>query len=739
MAPRTPHLRARQPAAITLVVGLLYGPAAAAQQPPRAAIPQPPAPVAAAVAQEPGCDLALVLSGGGARGIAHIGVLEALLEAGVWPDCIAGASMGSVVGALFAAGHPPQEIWSMLSRITWRDLYSEPGNRTGRPILHRIEQQRTAVRLGLEHGTVRLPHSLLDDALINRILIEHLAPAGFVAGRRFDRLPIAFRAVGTDLNTGDRVVLSQGDLARAVRGSMSVPLAYPPVRWGNALLIDGGLVDNIPVSLAKDMGARYVIAVDVSTPVEKDAVADLAGVTRRIIDLLFTAKNTQYGVPADLTIRPEIGQHSFANYSGLDALIEEGRTAGATAIAQIPERYRNRPAREIPDVHAEAFTGRRVSGVVVEGNEYLDEAVILREFDLQAGSAFDLDEALAHLDRLAGSGLLTGAWLDFQRDGEDGVRVVLRVREEYRHTADIGLAYLTEHQAQGLLRLETRNLLGGGDRLQLRGFASARDTVLGVRLLGDRAFGTRLGYQLDVENHREKPKVFRDTELVNRAEFRRRHAQLLANLPFSLDGMLQLGLRVGRVEVRERLGVDFAPDTFQHRVLVGRYVRDTLSSLALPRSGLRLSVLAEDNAESLGGTASYFRLRSEARAAVPAGPLTAEIRALYGYASGDLPVYDWFRIGGPELIPGLAREEIWGRQALAGSASLGFDPSSISRVYARVGAGNVWDRTREVTLSDLLVGFGLGVQVLTPIGPIQADYGWSEEGRSRFYFAFGWQ
>lgn len=687
------------------------------------------------------CDLGLVLSGGGARGIAHIGVLEVLAENGIRPDCVAGASVGAIVGALYAAGHPPEEILEILETITWRDLYLDPGGKADQPLLHRLERQRTAIRLGIEGSRVRTPPALLDDTLVNRILIRHLAPAGFLVGRDFDRLPIAFRATGTDLLSGNRVVLHEGDLALAVRGSMSVPLAYPPVPVGNALLVDGGLVDNLPVGVARDMGADFVVAVDVSTPLEREVVPDLLGVTKRIIDLLFAAKNTQYASPPDMVVEPEIGDHSFADYSNFDFLVEQGRMAAREALERIPARYRERPRIGSPHAHGQAFADRLVTAVEVEGNEYLADSVLRQEFGVEEGDEFDFDEALERMDHMVSSGLLTGAWIDILPDGPDGMRIVLRVREEYRHTVDIGLAYKTDHQAQGLLRFETRNLLGTGDRLQLQGYASAQDLIVGAHLHGEQLFGAHLGYQLGVERHRERPKVFHAGDFINRAEFERRHVQALTNLPLSADSLLQLGFRFGQVEVVDRLGLETLPgDTFQHRVLVAHYIRDELESPVLPRSGSRVSVLGEQNLEGLGASVSYTRIRAAARLIVPMrGRLVGDVNALYGYSRGDLPVYDWFRLGGPDLVPGLAREEIWGAQALAASAALAYDPTSIVRVYVRAGAGNVWERVGDVDPSDVIFGAGLGMTIATPLGPLRADYGWAQEGRNRLYFSIGWQ
>ncbi len=696
-----------------------------------------------AVAQEQApateCELGLVLSGGGARGAAHIGVLEVLEENGIRPDCVAGASMGAVVGSLYAAGFPLVEINALINNLTWRNIYAEPMNRASMPIIHRLEQQRTALRVGFGAGGLRFPRGLLHDGRLNRELVSKLAPAGFAAARDFDRLPIPFRAVGTDLRTGDRVILSAGDLARAVRASMSVPLAYPPVIWGEYLLVDGGLVDNLPVDLAREMGAKFVIAVDVQTPIEPDIEADVVGVTRRIIDLLYDTKNRENASPADLTISPELGEHGFGDYSAIREIVQLGREAGAAALAQIPSRYRDGQAGGIPLVGDEVFGTRPLAHIEVTGNSYLSDDVLIRESELEVGQRFVFDDALKALDHLYSTSLVQGAWIDVTSRSDGAIGVDLQVVEQYRQTADIGLAYHSDDQAQGFLRLETRDPFGGGERIQLSAFASGRDLLLGVALRGEQLFGAHLGYRVDLEYHEEKPKFFRDIEFVNRAKFERFHLRLAGDWQLGGNHLGQAGFLLGTVDIRERLGLEHPASEETLRTLFARYVWDNLESLTLPRRGVRIEAMAERNEEGLGATSSFWRVDSSLRVARGVGAVVLEGRARYGFSSGDLPVSEWFQLGGPELIPGVAREEFWGKQAAAGSITVGYDPFSVVRVYGRVGVGGVWERSRDVGWTDAVSGFGLGATIATPIGPLQLDYGWADDSRNRLDISIGWQ
>jgi NTE family protein len=686
-----------------------------------------------------GCELGLALSGGGARGLAHIGVLEVLEEHGVVPDCIAGASMGSVVGALYASGHSIAEIREIVGVVTWRDIYAEPQDRRQQPIVHRIEQQRSAVRLGLDNGALRLPRAVLDDARLNQVLIEHLAPAGFAAGRNFDELAIPFRTVGTDLRSGRRIVLARGDLAKAVRSSMSVPLAYPPVAWEDALLVDGGLVENVPVRLAQEMGAEFVLAVDVSTPVDPEVIPDMLGVTLRIIDLLFSAYNNRFELEPELEILPNLEGHSFADYSNIDELIARGREAAEAVVERIPDRFKGRDVTARLAGHAHDMGNRTVRAVELASNQYLADSVLLREFRVRRGEPLDFPAVLDDLSHMLSTGLLKGAWLDVVDAGDQQVTLNVRVDEQYRNTLDVGLAYQSADQAQALLRFETRDLFGGGSRLQLDGLASARDLELSARLRGEGLLGGHVGYAIDLTLHDEKPKYYVNDEFLNRAKFKRRGVGLGVSVPFSLNHLLTAGIRVGAVTTTEELGVDIPTGKQNQRLLVGGFVWDTLSSWTLPDSGRLITAAVGRSEPGLGATFGYWRLQADYHEAFRIGPLITQVRALYGYSGDDLPASEQFRLGGPELVPGLAREQLWGDQALAASLQLGFEPVSIARVYVRVGAGNVWAEPSEIALSDLRLGVGLGTAVATPVGPLVFDYAWLEGGGTRLYFAFGWQ
>jgi NTE family protein len=177
----------------------------------------------------------LVLSGGGARGLAHVGVLEVLEDERIAVDCVAGTSMGAAIGSLWAAGYSAEQIEELVHSIDWQEVFSGRRVRPLIPLALRLDDVPPFLRVGLEHGKPRLPGSRDSDYRLNRLLIKLLTGPGVAAGGDFDRLPRPFRAVATDLANGERVVLARGSLARAVRASMSTPAILSPARHASPM------------------------------------------------------------------------------------------------------------------------------------------------------------------------------------------------------------------------------------------------------------------------------------------------------------------------------------------------------------------------------------------------------------------------------------------------------------------------------------------------------------------------
>ena len=218
--------------------------------------------------------IGLVLAGGGAKGGAHVGVLKVLEEMHVPIDCIAGTSMGALVGGGYASGIPAKDLETFVTTIDWKKVVGSQGRRDLEP----IEQKRDGVtysndfEFGITPDGIVLPGGLVNTSNIEDLLRSYVATARLTD--QFDKLPIPYRAVATDMVTGSMVVLDKGDLATAMRASMAIPGAFAPVLMDDKILNDGGLVRNIPIDVARDLCADQVIVVNlVELPIDPEAPA----------------------------------------------------------------------------------------------------------------------------------------------------------------------------------------------------------------------------------------------------------------------------------------------------------------------------------------------------------------------------------------------------------------------------------------------------------------------------------
>ncbi len=311
----------------------------------------------------------LVLSGGGARGYAHIGVIRALEKMHVPIDCIAATSMGAVVGGLYASGLSAGELEAKLSHINLSDIAFDRNERAELPQAQREDdlQYPIGISAGYGDGKIKLPTGLVQG---NRLLalLQNLTPH-LPADDAFDKLPTPFRTIATDLGTGAPVVLDHGSLPRAIRASVAVPGLFAPIKVNGRVLVDGGLVSNLPVQLARDMGADVIIAVNIASPLDDPESLDSpAAVTQQMVTIL-TNQNvaTQKALlkPGDVLIEPQLGDLSFTDFSRANDGIQGGWNAVLAAEPKLA-------SLTLPEDAWQSYLAARKSSQAVAGPVRID-------------------------------------------------------------------------------------------------------------------------------------------------------------------------------------------------------------------------------------------------------------------------------------------------------------------------------------------------------------------------------
>jgi NTE family protein len=367
--------------------------------------------------------LGLALAGGGAKAAASIGVLKALQQEGIRVSAIAGTSMGAGVGGFYAAGYRPEEIELIFLANDWNDIFKDTPARAFLTQEQKEAGSRHLLEFTFQEGRFMPPSGLSAGQKLTNLLATRTLAASFEADLDFNRLRVPFRAIATDIETGERVVLSRGLLHEAIRASTAIPLVFQPVEMQGHLLVDGGLVNNLPVDVVRSMGVEVVIAVDASTKLEtKEQLTSLIDIMSQSISLQVRRESERQAALADLVITPDTSDYSFVDFPSMKEIIGRGEDAARAALPRIRELLQ---PKEKAATAAERF---RIASLTVRGNVNISEAtirfVMATEMPREAASQ-DILKALVAVFRL---GYFSDISLTVEKEGA-GRGAVLTVEE----------------------------------------------------------------------------------------------------------------------------------------------------------------------------------------------------------------------------------------------------------------------------------------------------------------------
>jgi NTE family protein len=375
--------------------------------------------------------IGLVLSGGGARGLAHIGVLRVLEELKVPVDLIVGTSMGAVVGGAYASGRSVDELEALVKRANWNAILSDRPARDRLSIRRREDDERLPSRIefgfNLERGAM-LPSGAAANGQLEATLAS-LLPA-LRAEEPLRKLPIPFRAVATDLLSGAMLDQADTPLFQALRASMAVPGVFAPLRVNGRPLVDGGLVRNLPVDLARQLGADVIIAVNVGTPLLEDReITSAVTVANQMLQIL-TEQNVKRSLrelqPQDIVIDPDLPGMGFMEFSRADEAIATGRRAALAAVARLqalaaPEAQAALQARRLAPPES-ALQALPLAELKIEGTHRLNPEALKAELGLKPGDPVGRTELNRAVEQLDGTGDLER--IELAIDDRDGRRDV---------------------------------------------------------------------------------------------------------------------------------------------------------------------------------------------------------------------------------------------------------------------------------------------------------------------------
>lgn len=657
---------------------------------------------------------AVVLSGGGARGLAHVGVLLALEERGYDADIVVGTSMGAVVGALYAAGYTPEQVRSRIAAIQWAQLFGPT------PVLvgpdHDVRHPILALDLDLSRR--RVSRGLLGQWRINHALSRLLFDANARSRGDFDRLARRYRAVATDLKTGESVVLAEGDLARAARASMAVPGFFAPVTWGNRVLVDGGIVNNLPTDVARAIGASTVIAVDVSWPtpdIESQAPFAVIG---RAIDLMQEATQGD-SVPPDVLIKPPVvGAGSGAQFpNDPTPLFELGYSAAIETLSDSPP---DRPRSERPQPAApDSF-----SALIVEAPDSALAALARTVLRGVAPGPYDENAVLDAVDRLYDSGLFEGVWPRVEEVEGQAPRLVLLLEASPGISVSAGAGYDNDRGGRAWASLDVYRTFFGrpavlGGAGSFGGIDRWGEVSLRVHPRSRPSFAWSVGgYVRDGD-----VRIYGD-DVVETHQVTRPGAWLSFQMP------LLLRERVASASMRgEWIDSELGEDGWSW----GPVVRFESVDADVRIAGMPL--LAE--VERRWGDVQYTRAALTASYGKALGLLlVAPLIDAAAVLSRDAPADVYPSLGDRNVLPGMR----WGEERGGARVAAGVDFAlpllgGYARLHAR--AGTAAPRLDDLEDSTIHAGGRLGGLWLTPIGAVDLGVGANTRGDLRFDVLLG--
>lgn len=698
----------------------------------------------------------LVLSGGAARGLAHIGVLKALEEQGVKIDAIAGTSMGAVIGGLYASGYKIDELEKLALAIDWQQALSDAPPRKDIPFRRKQDDRDFLVKQRLsfrDDGSLGLPLGVIQGQNLALLLESLLAHASDT--RDFDKLPIPFRAVATDIASGEKVVFRKGHLPQVIRASMSIPAVFAPVELDGRLLVDGGMVDNIPLDIVREMGVDMAIVVDIGTPLRnRKQLATVVDVLNQSITLM-TRRNSEEQLASlhrdDILVQPPLSSFGVTDFGRAQDMIDAGYRATRLLDPRLASLRRvNDTAVQLAEARSAGQRTPVITAIKVENDSKVSDDVIRYYIRQPIGEPLELDRlrtdmgtlyGLDYFDRVQYRVVHKGDENTLvinargRRGGTDYLRLGLNLSDDLRGDSAFNLG--ASYRVNGINRLGAEWLTRAqiGDKQELYSeFYQPLDT-------GSRYF---VAPYLDIGSQNIEATL--DNDPI--AEYRLERYGFGLNLGRQIgnNGEVRLGVGQAWGQAEVRIGEQGLPKVnFNEGFYDLKYSFDTLDNVYFPHSGEDVSLTLRQFEPGLGSDQRYRQWDMKLDKALSSGPNTWVFGSRYARTLDDAEVVtSSFVMGGARQLSGFRQDSVSGQnlslmrmvyyRRLTPRSYLPLDfPLYLGGSLER---GRAWNNDNEfdsgyINAASIFLGFE------TPLGPLNFSYGMNTENQKAFYLNLG--
>lgn len=694
--------------------------------------------------------IGLVLGGGGAAGVAHVGVLKVLEEQGVPIDVIAGTSMGAIVGSLYAAGYKADELETVVKALDWPGLFEDQQAREMQSFQLKRDNAGffNTAEVGIKDKSLKLPDGLVSGQKLMfelRRLLERVAQV-----EDFDRLPIPFRAVATDIETGEPIILRKGNLATAVRASMSIPGFFSPITIDNRVLVDGFVSNNVPVDVAKQMGADILIVVSLPYKFEKrEKLNSAVAVSVQAMQFL-TAKNSLpqlKGLSApNIVIEPDLKDIGSLAFNRVGETIPMGEQAARAHLAAIKRlaSYADSEHTQPLTTQTQEFAAEqgvsdgRVATVTLENNSRLNDTVLLKRLGIQAGDVLDIAKLQRGLDNVHGLGYFDIVDYKLVPVGKNtyDLQVIARQRSTGDQRLRFGFTLDDNFEGDASYQMGVRQILKGATST---GTEWRNSLIVGDRFHAEtqilHPLNDRQGAFLDARAWHARQDFYNYVGKERSAEVRVGETGIEANWRADIGTASELsaGAIYRHLKPDIKTGQLLFPDeSLQIAGLEFAYSTDTLDDADFPNRGEWLKVDYMHGFKVLGADIEFDRVKLAGGKIWTVDKHRLSVKSQVGSTlRDDTFTTEQLTLGGYNNLSGLSPDQLRGNHAAFGRGTYMYelvDYPGVVKVYAggSLELGNTWEKAQEVSWGSLLLSGSLFVGVDSPIGPAFIGIGQTE-------------
>ena len=713
-------------------------------------------PLCVVAAENPRPKIGLVLSGGAARGLAHIGVLKALEEQGIHIDAIAGTSMGAVIGGLYASGYKVDELEKLALGIDWQQALSDAPPRADVPFRRKQDDRDFLVKQKLsfrDDGSLGLPLGVIQGQNLALLLESLLAHASDT--RDFDKLPIPFRAVATDIASGEKVVFRKGHLPQVIRASMSIPAVFAPVELDGRLLVDGGMTDNIPLDVAREMGVDIAIVVDIGTPLRsRKQLTTVVDVLNQSITLM-TRSNSEEQLatlhPDDVLVQPALVSFGVTDFGKAQEMIDAGYRATRILDARLA---RLRPTDTVDaELTAARAPGQRtpiITAIKVENDSKVGDDVIRYYIRQHIGEPLDMGRLQTDMGTLYGLDYFEQVQYRVVHKGADNT-LVIRARGKRTGTdyLRLGLNLSDDMEGDSAFNIGASYRMNGINRL-------GAEWLTRVQIGDQQELYSEFYQPLDVGSRyfiapyaaieSQNVDAILDNDPVAEYRLERYGFGLNVGRQIGNSGEIRLGVGEAWGKADVRIGdQDLPSESFNEGFYELKYSFDSLDNVYFPHAGEDIGLSFREFEPELGSDQRYRQWEFKLDKALSFGPDTYILGGRYGRTLDQANVVtSSFLLGGARQLSGFREDSISGQNVslaravyyrrLTPRAYLPLD----FPLYAggSLERGRAWNNDNEfdsgyINAVSIFLGFD------TPLGPLNFSYGFNDDDEQAIYMNLG--